>query len=230
MARSRVVFALVCLVLLSLVLTGCLGQFVDKGRIKALMRDMERQDFKVFSYWKEPESTDLEEFNDNLSQALTYFADPFSFQGVSLGTNPSSNFEFSAEFDHGALLHYESGWDLSDYQDYIRQSQGLDAEDSLTYLTTFIDFNFETPLYLMYDKDDFDPLRITGPVVVVRGNIATWTKSYATQGILHGGHGDTLKRDVSVTLEVELKKGTDSKWKISHVEYIWQRIDEMIEQ
>lgn len=71
-------------------------------------------------------------------------------------------------------------------------------------------------------------MRITGPVVSVVGNTATWTKGYAVQGIVLA---DTTrwKKEVSVDLEIDLKKGADSKWKISHVNFVWHTKDERIE-
>ncbi|NLL48163.1 MAG: hypothetical protein GX249_06230 [Firmicutes bacterium] len=229
MRKSRLFLMLLLLTLAALLLTGCLGQWMDKASIKALMSKLDDHDFDFLGKWnREPENVDFEDFMGDLDVALGYFADPISVAVASSGNNPGRDWSLSEEFDHAMLLQYELEWDLNDYRDHIWQSLGLEAEDTFVFLLTFMDLNFDPILYLAYNKEDYDPVRITGPVVSVVGNTATWTKGYAVQGIVLA---DTTrwKKEVSVDLEIDLKKGADSKWKISHVNFAWHTKDERID-
>lgn len=221
-ARSKVLVVLLSLALLAMVLTGCLSELRDKASIQALMNDLDDHDFEIFGQWTSSD-VDFEVLMGDWEVALGYFADPISIGIASSGNNPGRIWKSSAEFDHSLLLYYELDWDLEDYKDHIRKSEGLESEDAYPFLATFIDGNFDPILYLGLDKEDSD-LRITESVVRVRGNTATWTKGYAVQGPVNA-----WKREASLNLEVDLKKGTDSKWKISHVQFAWHTDDTKIE-
>lgn len=230
MRKSKLFLMLLFLTIAALLLTGCLGQFMDKARIRVFMSRLENHNFDLSgNLKKEPEDVDFEVFMGDLKVALGYFTDPISVGVASSGNEPGRTWLLSAEFDHAVLLQHESEWNLDAYLDHIGQSQGLEAEDAFPFLAAFIDSNFDTLLYLANKKGDFDPVRITGPVVSVVDNTATWTKGYAVQGIVLDGNATWRKKERSVNLEVDLKKGADSKWKISHVNLAWHTISETIE-
>ena len=71
MRKSRLFLMLLLLTLAALLLTGCLGQLVDKASIKALMSKLDDQDFDFLGTWnREAENVDFEDFMGDLDVAL----------------------------------------------------------------------------------------------------------------------------------------------------------------
>lgn len=214
MSKVKGSFVLLSLILVALVFTGCLGPSKDEASVKAVMDALNKHDFRLFNDWNAPEDVHLEAHIGTLETALGYFSDPIYVSVSSAGNLPNRNFAFSEKLTLWQFLEYDPEWTFEDYQDNLYQNYDPEGYtvDLFMFLLMLIDGNFDVPLYLGHNPEDFSAVETTGGLVLVRSNTATWTKSYSVE---------SPELEVSLGIDVDLVRDSNSDWKIGGVHYKW---------
>lgn len=202
------------------IIAGCQGQSRDIASIQAIMNDLNSGDFRPNSDWASAEDVDLEAYVGNLKVILGNFADSILISISRTGNYPDRTGSSFGEFGKRDFLYYDSEWDFADYKRYVVEHTSEEALDAFLALLTLIETDFDELFYVGHKTDA--KLEISGPIVTVFGNAATWTKGYWSKELVAMGD-DLWELDVSLAIKVDFKRHPGSDWKISHIHLEWQK-------
>ena len=208
----------------------------DTGDVEDLMDALQDEEFEFLRMLDDGDSG----FFDELNNALGYFADSIlvsieqdSFVNeVELVTlDLGQSLYLSKTLSKSILLDYEEGMATDEYLDELTEVLGFERAILFEILLTSVDFfwgdllgelvdevawDLQDPEYKELIADvEFDQLEVRPPVIIIKGDTATWMQVYTIPSTVTAVDDQILTSEYSVVVEFGLVRG--SAWAINEV-------------